>query len=195
MAQQAAHLVEQVLPWVPTRQWVVSVPMPLRDWMAPSRALTARVHTILRRTIGPYYVKHAVKQGATRAAVQPGSVTFVQRFGGSINVPLHFHGVFLEGVFVDRTAQGLQPRFLPAAPQRTRTSPRSFRRSVGALSVPLRTLGYLEADTQEVVPTGDDPLAMMPPSWPGLWPPRCSSALPLANGPGRRYGALARLWR
>jgi hypothetical protein len=85
MAQQAAHLVEQVIPWVPTRQWVVSVPIPLRYWMAPSRALTARVHTIIRRTIGQYYVKHAVKQGATRAAVQPGSVTFVQRFGGSLN--------------------------------------------------------------------------------------------------------------
>jgi Transposase zinc-binding domain len=29
-AQMAAHLVEQVMPWVPTRQWVVSVPIPLR---------------------------------------------------------------------------------------------------------------------------------------------------------------------
>jgi Transposase zinc-binding domain len=28
MAQTAAHLVEQVIPWVPTRQWVVSVPIP-----------------------------------------------------------------------------------------------------------------------------------------------------------------------
>jgi len=84
--QQAAHLVEQVIPWVPTRQWVVSVPIPLRYWMAPSRELTATVHTIIRRTIGQYYVNHAVKQGATRAAVQPGSVTFLQRFGGSINV-------------------------------------------------------------------------------------------------------------
>jgi hypothetical protein len=30
MAQQAAYLVEQVIPWAPTRQWVVSVPIPLR---------------------------------------------------------------------------------------------------------------------------------------------------------------------
>ena len=48
--------------------------------------------------------------------MQPGSVTFVQRFGGSINANLHFHVVFLEGVFVDRTTQGLTPRFLPADP-------------------------------------------------------------------------------
>jgi hypothetical protein len=52
MAQQAAHLVEQVLPWVPPRQWVVSVSIPLHYWMAPSKALTARIHTIIRRTIG-----------------------------------------------------------------------------------------------------------------------------------------------
>src|SRR5712691_5962169 len=51
MAQTAAHLVERVIPWVPTRQWVVSVPMPLRYWMASSRDLTATVHTIIRTTM------------------------------------------------------------------------------------------------------------------------------------------------
>jgi hypothetical protein len=39
MAQTAAHLVERVTPWVPTRQWVVSVPVPLRYWMPrPTRS-------------------------------------------------------------------------------------------------------------------------------------------------------------
>ena len=95
MAQMAAHLVEQVIPWVPTRQWVVSVPIPLRYWMAPSRELTAKVHTIIRRTIGQYYVNRAVRHGATRATVQPGSVTFLQRFSGSINLNLHVHIIFL----------------------------------------------------------------------------------------------------
>src|SRR5436309_1432513 len=28
MTQTAAHLVDRLIPWVPTRQWVVSVPMP-----------------------------------------------------------------------------------------------------------------------------------------------------------------------
>ena len=55
MAQTAAHLVVHVLPWVPTRQWVVSVPVPLRYWMAASQELTAQVHTIIRTTIGQYY--------------------------------------------------------------------------------------------------------------------------------------------
>ena len=51
MAEMAAHLVDQVMPWVATRQWVVSVPIPLRYWMAASTALTAQVHTIIRSTI------------------------------------------------------------------------------------------------------------------------------------------------
>jgi hypothetical protein len=157
MAQQAAHLVEQVLPWVPMRQWVVSVPIPLRYWMAPSRALTARVHTIIRRSIGQYYVNQAVKQGAMRAAVQPGSVTFVQRFGGSINAHVHFHVVFLEGVFVDRTAQRLKPRFLPADPP-TDTDIATVLQTISRRVIrALRTLGYLEVGTEDVVPTGYDP--------------------------------------
>jgi hypothetical protein len=51
MAQTAAHLVQWVIPWVPTRQWVVSVPIPLRYWTAPSRDLTAQVHSIICATI------------------------------------------------------------------------------------------------------------------------------------------------
>src|SRR5262252_10446137 len=74
MAQMAAHLVEQVLPWVPTRQWVVSVPIPLRYWMASSQDLTAKVHTIIRTTSGQYYVNQAVTCGVPRDQVQPGSV-------------------------------------------------------------------------------------------------------------------------
>ena len=86
MAQMAAHLVEQVIPWVPTRQWVVSVPIPLRYWMASSQHLTAKVHTIIRTTIGQYYVNQAVTQGHERAHVHPGSVTFIQRFGSALNL-------------------------------------------------------------------------------------------------------------
>src|SRR5881296_3554436 len=86
MAQTAAHLVECVIPWVPTRQWVISVPVPLRYWMAASQDLTAHVQTIIRRTIAQYDVNQAVTRGAARSQVHPGSVSFLQRFGSSINV-------------------------------------------------------------------------------------------------------------
>ena len=86
MAQTSAHLVEQVLPWVPTRQWVVSVPIPLRYWSASSQDLTTKVHTIIRTTIGQYDVNQAVQSGVERPQVHPGSVTFLQRFGSALNL-------------------------------------------------------------------------------------------------------------
>ncbi len=43
MAQMAAHLVERVIPWVPTRQWVVSVPIPL-CWVFGAAQQAARGH-------------------------------------------------------------------------------------------------------------------------------------------------------
>ena len=158
MAQTAAHLVERVIPWVPTRQWVVSVPIQLRYWMASSQDLTAMVHTIIRTTIGQYYVNKAVTRGFERANMQPGSVTFIQRFGSAINVNLHFHCVFLEGVYLDRTEAGLTPRFVTGEPPTdadiaaviTKISHRVMRK--------LRQLGYLEAGLDATVATDYDPL-------------------------------------
>src|SRR5262249_14259033 len=106
MPRAAAPLVGCVPPWAPPRQWVVSVPVPLRSWMAASQDLTAQVHTIIRTTIGQYYVNQAVKGGIERKQVHPGSVTFIQRFGSALNLNLHFHLIFLEGVYLDRTDQG-----------------------------------------------------------------------------------------
>jgi hypothetical protein len=192
MAQQAAHLVEQVIPWAPTRQWVVSVPIPLRYWMAPSRELTAKVHTIIRRTIGQYYVNQAVQNGATRATVQPGSVTFLQRFGGSLNLNLHYHLVFLEGVFVDRAAQGLKPRFLPAAPPTDADIATALQKISQRVIRELRKRGISKRVLRTWCPRAMTRPATRTPSWPAAWRPRSSNALPLASGLVSECDALAR---
>ncbi len=158
MAQTAAHLVECVIPWVPTRQWVVSVPIPLRYWMAASQELTAQVHTIIRTTIGQYYVNQAVQRGLERATVHPGSVTFIQRFGSAINLNLHFHCVFIEGVYLDRTAAGLKPRFVQAAPPTDTDIAAVVRKISRRVIRKLRRLGYLETGMEPPVATGYDPL-------------------------------------
>ena len=158
MTQTAAHLVEQVIPWVPTRQWVVSVPVPLRYWMAASQELTAQVHTIIRTTIGQYYVHKTVARGFARANIHPGSVTFIQRFGSAMNLNLHFHVVFLEGVYVDRTAQGLRPRFVKAEPPTDVDITAVVQKISHRIIRMLRRLGYLEADLDAPVATGYDPL-------------------------------------
>jgi len=158
MAQTAAHLVECVMPWVPTRQWVVSVPMPLRYWMASSQDLTATVHTIIRTTIGQYYVNQAVTRGVPRGKVQPGSVTFIQRFGSAINLNLHFHVVFLEGVYLDRTDQGLKPWFVKCEPPSDAAIATVLQKISHRVIRTLRRLGYLEARMDAAVATTYDPL-------------------------------------
>ena len=158
MAQMAAHLVEQVIPWVPTRQWVVSVPVPLRYWIAGSQDLTAQVHTIVRTTIGQYYVNQAVTQGHERAHVHPGSVTFLQRFGSALNVNLHFHCVFIEGIYLDRTDAGRKPRFVQAAPPTDTDIAAVVQKISRRVIRKLRRLGYLETGVEPPVATGYDPL-------------------------------------
>jgi hypothetical protein len=166
LVQTATHLVERVIPWVPTRQWVVSVPAPLRYWMAASQELTAKVHTIIRTTIGQFYVHKAVIRGFERANIQPESVTFIQRFRSAINLNLHFHCVFLEGVYLDRADQGRKPCFVTC--EASTDTDIAAVCSCGAGDVvqqisrrvirTLRRLGYLEAGLDAPAATGYDPL-------------------------------------
>jgi putative transposase/transposase-like zinc-binding protein len=158
MAQMAAHLVEQVVPWVPTRQWVVSVPVPWRYWMASSQDLTAKVHTIIRTTIGQYYVNQAMTHGHERAHVHPGSVPFLQRFGSALNLNLHFHCVFLEGVYLDRTDEGRKPRFLAGEPPTDGDITTVLQKISRRVIRKLCRLGYLETGLEPPVATGYDPL-------------------------------------
>src|SRR5215467_10882200 len=151
MAQTAAHLVEQVLPWVPTRQWVVSVPVPLRYWMASSQDLMAKIHTIICRTIGQYYMNQAVQRGHARATVHPGSVTFIQRFGSALQLNLHFHVIALEGVYLDRTDQGRPPRFLAGEPPTDTDIAAVIQKISRRVIHKLRRLGYLEMGMESPV--------------------------------------------
>src|SRR5262249_18245878 len=144
--------------WVPTRQWVVSVPIPLRYWMAASQELTATVHTIIRTTIGQYYVHQAVTHGVPREKVQPGSVTFIQRFGSAINLNVHYHFVFLEGVYLDRADQGRTPRFLTGEPPTDTDIADVVQKISRRVIRKLRQLGYLEAGIDAAVATGYNPL-------------------------------------
>src|SRR5712691_3717987 len=126
--------------------------------MAASQELTAQVHTSIRTTIGQYYVHQAVARGIPRAKVQPGSVTFIQRFGSAMNLNLHFHCVFLEGVYVDRTEASLKPRFVQGEPPTDTAIAAVVQKISRRVIRKLRHLGYLEAGGDAAVATGYDPL-------------------------------------
>ena len=106
MAETAAHLVEQVLPEQPIRQWVLSFPYPLRFLFATRPAVLTQVLGIVYRAISTFLVRRAGLRSGTGA--RTGAVTLVQRFGAALNLNPHLHMLFLDGAY---TFDGEAPRF------------------------------------------------------------------------------------
>jgi len=106
MAETAALLADEVFPDVPLRQWVISFPFPLRFLFAAYPQAMGKVLRIVYRAISTYLIHKAgfsLKDGAT------GAVTLIQRFGSALSLNIHFHILFLDGVYVHRDNR--PPRF------------------------------------------------------------------------------------
>ena len=130
MMQPAAHLVDQVLPDVPIRQWVLSLPIPLRVLLAAQPKLLSPVLEIVQRVITGHLIK---KSALRRSEVHTGAVTHIQRFGSAANLNIHFYSLVLDGVY--RIEQG-RPVFHPVAPPTTEELARLLER--GAIDSQLR---------------------------------------------------------
>jgi ribosomal protein S27E len=91
MVESAALLVDEVLPHEPMRQWVLSVPFPLRFLFTSQPAIMGKVLSIVYRTIATHLTK---KAGYTKTTAHTGAVTLIQRFGSALNLNIHFHMLF-----------------------------------------------------------------------------------------------------
>jgi hypothetical protein len=152
MTERAAHLVDKVIPFVPVRQWVLTLPYRLRYLLAWDHGLSRAVLAIHARALLDFYRQQAQRQGIP--AGRTGTVTAVQRFGGGLNLNVHFHTLALDGVFVRSLAGRLA--FHPACgPSDAEVAQvlGTIRRRVGRL---LRRHG-LEPDADG--PGREDPLA------------------------------------
>ncbi len=88
MADTAAHLVDRVLPEVPIRQWVLTLPYPLRYRCAWNARFTSEVLRCFLRSVFADQRRRARALFGIRKG-QCGSVTFVQRFGSALNLTPH----------------------------------------------------------------------------------------------------------
>jgi len=96
MAETAAHLVDYVIPHVPVRQWVLSVPKRLRPYLHHRpRTASAVLHILLRALQAT--LRKACPTAPKAAAM--GAVSFLHRFGSSLNPHFHFHLVVVDGLF------------------------------------------------------------------------------------------------
>jgi len=119
MAQTAAHLADRVIPPVPVRQWVISVPKRLRGILADRPAAVTALTRIfldeIERWLGAAVA--IVPDATARPAVHPrlGAVSFLHRFGSALNRHVHLHACVTDGLFRSRH-EGQGAEFLSARP-------------------------------------------------------------------------------
>jgi hypothetical protein len=119
MAESGAHLVDNVLPKAPYRQWVLTFPWPLRMLFAAQPDWISRVLGVVIRALTTALLKRV---GLRRSdGARTGMVTFIQRFGSKLNLNVHLHVLSLDGAYSFKhgkarfhRAGGLRPEELEA---------------------------------------------------------------------------------
>ena len=112
MAERAAALVDEVLPQVPVRQWVLTLPYRVRYRLAWHHALCRLVLGVFTRVLLAFYARNARTHGVSGG--QTGTITVIQRFGSGLQLNVHFHTLVLDGVFSE--GRPGQLTFHPAPP-------------------------------------------------------------------------------
>jgi Putative transposase len=79
-------------------QWVLSLPPQVRYLLAWRHDLCTAVAGVLHRAVQRHLRSWARTRGLGDA--RSGAVIVVQRFGGALNLNVHFHALMLDGVFV-----------------------------------------------------------------------------------------------
>ncbi len=117
MSDTAVWLTEHVLPTVPIRQWVCSLPWGLRGLVGYDRALCALVvETFVRELLRSYRwrAKHLFGLSSVEEAFA-GTVTVIQRFDSALRPNVHTHTLALDGVYVKHgDGEGITFLRLPA---------------------------------------------------------------------------------
>ena len=97
MAEVSLHIDDNVIPEVPTRQFVLTLPVPVRLWAARNKELLSKICSIAAEQIE----KHIkMKAGFEKKdEVYCGMINFVQRFGSALNLNIHMHVLAIDGAF------------------------------------------------------------------------------------------------
>jgi hypothetical protein len=96
MSQTAAHLVDHVISHVPVRQWVLSLPIPLRVLLAAQPELITPVRQVVQGVVTRHLLGQA---GLATDEGHSGAVTLIQPFGSAANLNIHLHCLVLDGVY------------------------------------------------------------------------------------------------
>ena len=101
MNEQAAHLVDRVLPKAPYRQFVLTLPGELARMVAFDTALATAVFGVFADEVARWQCAVASAAGIDRP--EAGSVLEIQRFADGARLFPHAHALVPEGVFYETT--------------------------------------------------------------------------------------------
>ena len=113
MNEQAAHLLDRVLPHVPYRQWVLTLPGELARVVAFDADLATAIFGVFADEVGRWQRERADKGGF--AAAETGCLLEIQRFADGARLYPHAHALVPDGVFV-AGADGQPVRFIRQDP-------------------------------------------------------------------------------
>ncbi len=98
MSEAASHLSDNVFPKSAIiRQWVLSMPVPLRILCARNSKLQGKILRLVNKIIATSIKKSIVTK--TSENLEAGAVTLIQRFGGHVNLNVHFHMLHVQGAW------------------------------------------------------------------------------------------------
>ncbi len=115
MSEGAANLVDHVLPDVPIRQFVLTLPFPLRFPLAFDGKLLGQVVRLFTDSVSSWYRKRHRARGLPDG--ETGAVTVIQRANSDLRLSPHFHTLFLDGVFsadIDGKGRMFHPAPVPS---------------------------------------------------------------------------------
>ena len=98
MAELSQHLFDHVIPDVPLRQFVLTLPPPLRFLVARDKRLLCAVRTIALRAIKCFVCRKA-RDAYPSKDFLPAGFCVVQRSGSALNLAPHLHAVLFDGAY------------------------------------------------------------------------------------------------
>ena len=158
MADTAVHLEREVLPDVPIRHWICSLPWGLRALLGYDRELCAGVLSAFVAELSRS-LKWRAKQEyrlASVASAFTGAIVAVQRVDSAVRLNVHYHVFALDGVYVREDPSDAQsPLVFRALPTRARAevaevARRTAQRAQKLLQARGRSLDPEQSDAEPV---------------------------------------------
>jgi hypothetical protein len=157
MAETAEHLIDNILPDVQYRQWIITYPHSLRFWMASNRKLFSKIQKISLDIITNFYREKALREEV--AGPQTGAISFTHMFGSLLSLNIHNHSLFVDGVFEAKNDPHEKPKFKKLSPL-TDDEVSSLTEKIAKRTIHyLQTQGYIENETPtDKLSEGQDPI-------------------------------------